>query len=289
MKTIVTMTSWKKRIQYVHKVIEQFIRYPANFDKIYLWLAEPEFPNKEKDLPEELQQMMEHPRFEIRWTKLNEYNHKRWYVYPEHYNDIVVSVDDDAVYNIVNVCKAISYAVDNHCIVNLADLFYSNVFNHSIHKEVIHWYQDEPNFYTTFCAQCVIPPRTFPCDCLRECCLDIRRKICQRCDESWINPFLINDGVKIYTPNYIISRPAEYEKENTTWEIMNAGKGKFAFRDVQLFAVLNKFKSLYWAWINKFPGYMKVIEDIPQILELSDGLDITESDLDKIPNYIRNH
>ena len=38
MKTIVTLTSWKKRIKYVQQVLEQFAMYPANFDKIYLWM-----------------------------------------------------------------------------------------------------------------------------------------------------------------------------------------------------------------------------------------------------------
>lgn len=290
MKTIVTLTSWKKRIKYVQQVLEQFAMYPANFDKIYLWLSQMEFPNREYDLPSQLLEFVRsHPKVEIRWTFGNEYNHKRWYVYPEHFEDVVVSVDDDAIYDIVNVCKAISYAVDNHCIVNLADLFYSNVFNHSIHKEVIHWYDNEPNYFTTFCAQCVIPPFTFPCECMTEEVLDVRRRICQRCDESWINPWLIAHRVKIYTPDYVISRPASYEKENTTWEIMNKSNGKFAFRDVQLFAVLNKFPYLFEQWTSVFRGYMKVKEDIPQILSMSEGLEIKEEDLNKIPDYIRNH
>ena len=289
-KTIVTLTSWKKRIQYVHNVIEQFATYPTMFDKIYLWLAEEEFPNKEKDLPETLLYCLQvYKQFEIRWIKENEYNHKRWYVYPEHYEDTVVSVDDDAIYDIFNIDKAIKYANDNKCIVNLADLFYSNVFNHSIHKEVIHWYQDAPNFYTTFCAQCIIPPFTFPCECLRPEYLDIRKKICKRCDESWINPWLIAHRTQIYTPSYVLSRPASYEKENTTWEIMNVSNGKFSFRDAQLFAVLNKFPYLFEQWIRTFRGYMKVKDDIPQILSMCEGLDIKEEDLNKIPDYIRNH
>ena len=119
MKTIVTLTSWKKRIKYVQQVLEQFAMYPANFDKIYLWLSQMEFPNREYDLPSQLLEFVRsHPKVEIRWTFGNEYNHKRWYVYPEHFEDVVVSVDDDAIYDIVNVCKAITYAVDNHCIVN---------------------------------------------------------------------------------------------------------------------------------------------------------------------------
>jgi len=54
MKTIVTMTSWTKRIHCVDKSIYTFFKTQMEKpDIFYLWLAIEEFPNKEKDLPEE--------------------------------------------------------------------------------------------------------------------------------------------------------------------------------------------------------------------------------------------
>lgn len=293
MNYIVTMTSWKKRIQYVKSAIEKFLQNtPVYIDKLYLWLAEEEFPSKEFELPVELiEYVKQNSHVEIRWTEHNEYNHKRWHVYPEHFEDCVISVDDDAYYNHDGLDKAIRFALKNKCIVNLADLFYSNVFNHSIHKEVIHWYSKEPSKYTTFCAQCIIPPCAFPVECVSEENIKIRSRICKRCDESWINPWLIEKSIKVYTPDYIVSKPTEYESENTTWQLMNETKDKFSFRDIQLFVVLNKFPELYESWIEAFPGYKKVKEDVQLIHDWAKTIDsdITIQDIEKIPDYIRNH
>lgn len=293
MNYIVTITSWKKRIQYVKTVIETFLQNtPVYIDKLYLWLAEEEFPTKEAELPNDLVDYINsNLHVEIKWTKTNEYNHKRWNVYPEHFEDCVISIDDDATYNSEGLDKAIRFALKHKCIVNLADLFYSNVFNHSIHKEVIHWYSKEPSKYTTFCAQCVIPPMCFPIECVTDKMKQLRSIICKRCDESWINPWLVKNRVDIYTPEYVISRPTEYESENTTWQIMNETKDKFSFRDIQLFVVLNRIQELYDTWLYEFPGYMKVKDDIQTIYNWAKIIDpdVTVQDVEKIPEYIRNH
>ena len=293
MNYIVTMTSWKKRIQYVKNAIEKFLQNtPVYIDKFYLWLAEEEFPSKEADLPAELVKFVyDNSHVEITWTKYNEYCHKRWYVYPEHFENCVISIDDDAYYNRDGLDKAIAFALKNKCIVNLADLFYSNVFNHSIHKEVIHWYSKEPSKYTVLCGQCIIPPHVFPLECLNEDNIRIRSKICKRCDESWINPWLIKTGINIYTPDYIVSQPTEYESRDAMWKIMAEYKNKFSFRDIQLFVVLNKFPELYESWICAFPGYKKIKEDVQQIYDWAKTIDpdITVKDIEKIPDYIRNH
>lgn len=287
------MTSWKKRIQYVKTAIEKFLHNtPVYIDKFYLWLAEEEFPLKEAGLPKDLVEYVNNNSHVIvKWTNTNEYNHKRWNVYPEHFEDCVISIDDDADYYSDGLNKAIRFAMKNKCIVNLADLFYSNVFNHSIHKEVIHWYSSVPSKYTTFCAQCVIPPCVFPIECVTEKNKVIRANICKRCDESWINPWLVKNRINIYTPEYIISKPTDYESENTTWQIMNETKDKFSFRDIQLFVVLNRFSDLFDAWLKEFPGYKKTQQDVQQIYDWAKTIDpdITLQDIEKIPEYIRNH
>ena len=96
MKIVITMTSWTKRIQYVAKTIYYFLKtQTVKPDMFYLWLAEDEFPNKEKDLPEDLLTICSVFNVQIKWTKYNEYAFKRWYVYPKHNDDLVISIDDD--------------------------------------------------------------------------------------------------------------------------------------------------------------------------------------------------
>ena len=96
MKIVLTMTSWVKRINHVAKSIYRFLQTQTiKPDYCYLWLAEEEFPNRENDLPHELLLVCEALNVRICWTKYNEYAFKRWYVYPKHNDDLVISIDDD--------------------------------------------------------------------------------------------------------------------------------------------------------------------------------------------------
>ncbi|WP_291631455.1 hypothetical protein [Clostridium sp.] len=100
MKTVVTMTSWTKRINCVARSIYYFMKtQTVKPDLFYLWLAEEEFPNKEKDLPNDLLMIIEGLHITLKWIKKNTYCHKRWNVYPEHMEDLVISIDDDVIYN----------------------------------------------------------------------------------------------------------------------------------------------------------------------------------------------
>jgi hypothetical protein len=55
MKTVITMTTWSKRIQFTARAIYRFLKTQiVKPDLFYLWLAEEEFPNREADLPENL-------------------------------------------------------------------------------------------------------------------------------------------------------------------------------------------------------------------------------------------
>ena len=51
---IISLTSYPLRINYVHKTIKSLLEQTLKPKKIILWLAESEFPNKNKDLPKNL-------------------------------------------------------------------------------------------------------------------------------------------------------------------------------------------------------------------------------------------
>lgn len=53
-KAIISLTSWKKRINTVSQTIFSLVKQCPGFH-IVLVLSEEEFPEKEKELPEELQ------------------------------------------------------------------------------------------------------------------------------------------------------------------------------------------------------------------------------------------
>ena len=59
-RIIVSMTSYPKRITNVSKSIFYLLnKQTVKPDEIHLWLSTEEFPNKEKDLPDDLQKLLE--------------------------------------------------------------------------------------------------------------------------------------------------------------------------------------------------------------------------------------
>lgn len=99
-RVIVSMTSYPARISNVGKsiylLLTKQIRKP---DEIHLWLAEPEFPNKEKDLPQDLQAMLNVDNVFLHCLPKNTYAHKKHeYFKIANDNDCVFLIDDDVRY-----------------------------------------------------------------------------------------------------------------------------------------------------------------------------------------------
>lgn len=95
---IVSLTSYPARIKTIHKVIESIKKQTLKPKKIILWLAEKQFPNKEKDLPKELLKHVD-KMFEIRWCE-DIRSYKKLIPTLELYpNSYIVTVDDDNIYS----------------------------------------------------------------------------------------------------------------------------------------------------------------------------------------------
>lgn len=300
MKYVITMTSWTQRIQYVaasiRKTFDVFSSaMQKNPDYFYLWLAEVEFPNKEKDLSAELLQVIDTYSIRLRWTKENEYCFKRWHVYPEHFNDTVISVDDDMTFTPDQIRAGIRYAEQYpNAIIDLAHLYYANVFNHSMHKELIHWFEDKPSFYTNLAGQCIVPPRCFPVEVMGEQLLDLRMKLCNKCDETWLNPFLVRNEIKVFNAFELNPIQEAYEKDaalHTTMDINKPGN-MFNYRDAQLFVILSELPELRQAWLKHFPGYMKTEKAVKDMMEWQSEFPqhtFTVNDFYYIPDYFKSY
>lgn len=95
---IISVTSYPGRIETVHKVITSLKKQRAKYKKIVLWLAEAQFPKKERDLPEKLLGLLDN-KFEICWCAEDIRSYKKLIpalkVFP---NDIIVTADDDIEY-----------------------------------------------------------------------------------------------------------------------------------------------------------------------------------------------
>lgn len=248
MKTVVTMTSWTKRIDVCAAAIERFMEFQTiKPDLFYLWLAEEEFPNK--SIPAELTAAIKKYDVLLRWTVKNEYCHKRWHVYPTHFEDLVISIDDDVMYqpNLVELARTCTH------ITNLWNLRTDARFK---------------PMRVFMCGQCVVPPKTFPLEAYDTKYDAARMAVCPRCDECWINTFLLKDNIYVTSwaglttlleaqvlPDpqavgmYLLFTP-ENSKGKLFADTARYMEGKYEFElDEQQLAELIKFANYKWVQI----------------------------------------
>lgn len=95
-KIIVTFTSYPERIWTVNKVLDSIIKQTILPYKIILYLSSTEFLNF-GSIPD-FEQYKKYG-FEIHWYEENLKSHKKWfYAFQEYSNDLIVTIDDDIIY-----------------------------------------------------------------------------------------------------------------------------------------------------------------------------------------------
>ena len=203
MKIVVTLTSWKKRIKYLYNFLYIFYKTQKELpDIFYVWLSIDEFPNKEKDLDEKLLNFIQNKNIQLKWVQENTRQFKRWNVYPEHYEDIVISLDDDRVYpfDLIETARNVKQGT----ILNL--FFYNEKYTSK------NW----------ICAQCIIPAYTMPPEVTEE----KYRKLIKECklnsDEVYLQPFIDLHKIKIehsikYTNKSLLDSYFQENQENALY------------------------------------------------------------------------
>ena len=107
-KVILSLTSFPERIPYVHKAICSMLHQTYKPDMVILWLAEPQFPDREKALPRKLLSLCKYG-LTIRWVEKDIRSYKKLIParreFPE---DIIVTADDDMYWPVDHLAKLIS-------------------------------------------------------------------------------------------------------------------------------------------------------------------------------------
>ncbi len=91
-----SLTSFPARIEYVHLAVKSIMRQTCKPDRIILWLAEEQFPDKK--LPENLLALQEFG-LEIKWCE-DLCGHKKYFycIRDQLPNELVITFDDDMLY-----------------------------------------------------------------------------------------------------------------------------------------------------------------------------------------------
>lgn len=178
-RILVSMTSYPKRITNVGKAVWHLLtKQTVKPDEIHIWLAESEFPNKEKDLPSDLQPIAGMPNVFLHWTERNTYCNKRHEIFKTTSdNDLVFLMDDDVFYDVHLIETVLKVHKKNpNCIVN-----------YNRYCETDYW-----------CGQSMIPARLYPKQALNQKYQDFIFDNCIKSDEVFINRWIKHFGIPVY-------------------------------------------------------------------------------------------
>lgn len=199
----VSLTSYPGRISYVHSVIENIAAQTLKPKRVLLWLAKPQFPNGNDDLPQNLLDCVNRGEVEIRWCDEDLRSHKKYfYTMQEYPDDIVITVDDDLVYPsdmIFNLYQ--SYLAFPDCVsgmrVHVIGLDRKNkkIIDYSNWMKQYDRYILIPStqFFATTGAGCLFPPGSVDSHAFNK---EKIFEICPFADDIWINFMVLAKGVK---------------------------------------------------------------------------------------------
>ena len=117
-KAIISLTSWRARINTVSKTLYSLIKQCPGFH-IVLVLSEEEFPKMMDELLENLKLFVENELIELLWVYKNYKSFKKVLFTMDKYRDVpVISADDDCIYTCNYAQKLYDEWVKHpHCVI----------------------------------------------------------------------------------------------------------------------------------------------------------------------------
>ena len=260
-KIIASMTSFPARILDVYKSISSIYRQTLVPDKVILWLAESQFPNKEDDLPPYL---LEYKKLglEIEWTPEDIRPHKKYYYAIKKYpNDLIITLDDDLTYH-EEMVELLYYSYQLY--PNAISTVRTHLINFTENGEIASYsdwtkeYSDivgQPSMrlFSTSGAGTLYPPNLMDEEVFN---IDAIKDLCLNADDLWLKVMQIRKNVPV-----VLVRPNRLLKYiEGTQEVAllktNVGQNQ---NDVQLRKVLDyygmKDEDLYSVLNTEYKNY----------------------------------
>ena len=244
---IISLTSYPARIKIVHKTIETLLNQSLKADKIILWLAENQFPNKEQDLPHKLLSQT-HIGLTICWYHKDIKSYKKLIPTLIQYpNSVIVTADDDVYYD----KKWLETLYLPH-ITNNTQTIYSHrahqiLFdNNNQIKPYTEWNlninstNSSHNLLFTGVGGVLYPPHSLHIDTINE---DLFMKLCPHGDDLWFWAMATLNNTKIQTINiYNTKLKTVHGSQSDALCYDNVKNGR---NDSQLKNILNHYPEIY--------------------------------------------
>lgn len=220
-KAIISLTSWRARINTVSKTLFSLLKQCPGFH-IVLVLSEEEFPQKEKELPENLMVFVENELIELLWVYKNYKSFKKVLFTMDKYRDVpVISADDDCIYT-----------------CNYAQELY-DVWKKNKNYTVIYSYHIKPWYYT-FGPATLHSPLNYKFLLTNDV---MRIEDSFRGDDDYYTYKYHENGIKIINVHYKVKHPYTTHDEtgalcsNKTAKILNAAKKKIGYSEIIKFSL----------------------------------------------------
>ena len=235
-KVIVSLTSFPQRIDKVWMVIETIFRQTVKPDKIVLTLSELQF--KDKKIPKKLLEQTQRG-LEIIWTKDDIRSHKKYYYVMQKYpNAIIITVDDDILYekNLIKTLLDYNQTYPDCIICNWGSIKKGSDYKHW--KNLL--FQFKLPSYDVL--QIGVGGVLYPSNSLHKEVFkkEIFLEICPLADDIWLNAMAIINDTKIVKTDYSFYYIPILNKNNIELNKVNVGENQ---NDVQIKKILDKYES----------------------------------------------
>lgn len=235
-KVIVSLTSFPQRIDKVWMVIETIFRQTVKPDKIVLTLSELQF--KDKKIPEKLLEQTQRG-LEIIWTKDDIRSHKKYYYVMQKYpNAIIITVDDDILYekNLIKTLLDYNQTYPDCIICNWGSIKKGSDYKHW--KNLL--FQFKLPSYDVLqigVGGVLYPSNSLDKEVFKK---EIFLEICPLADDIWLNAMAIINDTKIVKTDYSFYYIPILNKNNIELNKVNVGENQ---NDVQIKKILDKYES----------------------------------------------
>lgn len=229
MKIIVSFTTYPARINTIDRCLEAMIRQTIKPDKIILYLAENQFP--EKKLSIDLTQYQE-DGFEIHWCQEDLGPHKKYYYAMQEFpEDIIITIDDDFWYPETLVEDLIrGYQKFPMCIIARCAHLITALPDGSI-APYAEWYircekyVNEPkmNLFAVGCGGILYPPKLLPGEVFNKTAI---LDFCWHGDDLWLKIMELTRRIPtVLVTKWFNDRPMQEYKEDGLFANVNKDGG----------------------------------------------------------------
>ena len=231
---IVSLTTYGKRLYEVYLTIESIMQQTIKPNKIILWLAE---DMKSVQIPQTLQRQQRRG-LEIKYCKD---------ILKEFPDDIIITVDDDVIYNIDTVELLLNgFRQHPKCVIANWALEIKNKDNTDTNTDISSYKEwkcangetESVRYMPIGCAGILYPPHSLDVEVLNE---DVFMNICKFGDDIWFKAMALKNGYSCYVTPQDIHEHQYYD--NPLWQDkgltqLNINQDK---NDLQIKEVITKY------------------------------------------------